>query len=226
MEASQNVLSSDIKSRLMGNLRELSTIEGNILSAAGAGKAVKSILVTSSAAREGKTTTALSIAYGLAAESNARVLLVDGNMRYPTLHKMYNTEVSPGLTDMFSANPPEGRIITETDHENLFFLPNGTKIYNSLDVYKSPKFKTLLAQLSQEFDYIIFDCYSVHGSSDVSFCARYFDGIVLAVECEITKWGALNESINKIRTVDGNILGTVMVKRKYYVPKALLREHF
>jgi len=224
MEASPNILSPDIKSRLMVNLRELSTIEGNILSAAGAEKEIKSILVTSSSAQEGKTTTALSIAYGLAAESNAKVLLVDGNMRYPKLHEIYHVAVSPGLTDLFSANPPDGRIIRATDHKNLFFLSNGTKIYNSLDVYKSPKFKTLLDQFRQEFDYVIFDCYSVHGSSDVSFCAKHFDGIMLAVECEKTKWEALNDSINKIRTVDGNILGTVMVKRQYYIPKVLLRE--
>lgn len=214
------ITNKNLKKLLLANLRELSTVEGNILGSA-KGREIKSIMVTSPTALEGKTITAISLAYGLATENQAKVLLVDGNLRYPNIHKLLNVKAEPGLSDLFVSNAEYAETIMKTEDENLMVMPHGAKMYNSLDVYRSPMFKEKLDELKQKFDYVIFDCFSVQGSSDVSIAAKHFDGIILAVKCEKTRYESLQESIDKINQAGGHVLGTVLTKRRYYIPRML-----
>ena len=78
-----------------------------------------------------------------------------------------------------------------------------------------------MASLRSRFDYVFFDTGPVLNSSDVALMARHFDGVIVVVECERTKWEVLELAKAKIVNVNGKILGVVLNKRQYYIPAGL-----
>lgn len=214
------MLPKKLQTVLTKNSRELSTVEGNLLSAA-RDREVKTILVTSSTNFEGKTVSAIHMAYGLATETNAKVLLVDANLHSPKLYELFDVDSSPGLSDLFISKTEFSDVIRETEDKNLMIMPHGTEITNILDVFRSKFFKEKLDFLRQNFDYVIFDGGSTLGSSDASVIAKHFDGVILVVECEKTRKEVFLQAKEKINNVGGHVLGTVLSKRKYHIPKIL-----
>jgi len=213
-------LSQNFKTLLMRNLGELSKVQGNILSAA-ENREIKTIFITSCNSFEGKTVTALSMAYALSTEARAKVLLVDANLYSPKIYELFNLDSAPGLSDLILSNAKYSEAIKKTEYDNLFLMPHGTEISNPLQVFTSQLFENRLGFLKQNFDYTIFDGPSVLGFSDVSVIARYFDGVIFVIECEKTRWEVLREAKENIEKVGGNILGVVLNKRKYYIPRVL-----
>ena len=213
------VLSKDLKDMLKKNLSNLCAIKGNLLSLS-KNSEVKTILITSSNPSEGKTISAVSMAYGLA-ELKSRVLLVDGNLRCPAIHKYFNVDISPGLTDLALSDVSNIEAERETEYDCLTIMPAGEKVYHSIDIFKSNSFRKKLDDLRQTYDYIIFDGHSVLISSDVSIIANNFDGIIMVVQCEKTKINTFQEAKQKLSKLGGNVLGTVLNRRQYYIPKTL-----
>lgn len=241
------MLQKSLQTLLKKNSRELSTVEGNILSAA-RDREIKTILVTSSTNFEGKTISAISMAYGLATETNAKVLLVDGNLHSPKLYELFEVNSAPGLSDLFISKKEKysdamrksdvdsvpglsddlyvskaeySDVIRKTEDENLMIMTHGSETTSTLDVFKSKLFKEKLDFLRQKFDYVIFDGRSILGSSDSSVVAKYFDGVILVVECEKTRREVFLQAKEKINNVGGFVLGAVLSKRKYHIPKML-----
>lgn len=214
------ILSQDFKGLITKNSRELSAVRGNILSAA-EGREVKTIFITSAGSFEGKTVSAISIAYGLSSEAESKVLLVDLDPKLPKIAKLFNLKGAPGLTDLLTSNAQYSDVLRNTERDNLSIIPQGTKISNTLSIFKPKIFKEKFDSLKDAFDYLIFDGPPVLGSSNASLVAQYFDGIILVVECEKTRWEILQQTQEKISKVGGKILGVVLNKRKYYIPRAL-----
>jgi capsular exopolysaccharide synthesis family protein len=214
------MLSQDLKTELMENGRELSAVEGNLLSVAES-RHIKKIFITSCFTSEGKTVSAISMAYALSTSANAKVLLVDGNLHFPKIHELFNVKAIPGLSDLLIANADYSSVVRETEYQSLNIMPHGTGISDTLGVFRSKIFKDKLDFLSQSFDYIIFDGSSILSSSEAALTAKHFDGIILVIECEKTKWEVVQLAIEKIRNVGGIILGVVLNKRKFYIPKIL-----
>lgn len=213
------VLNQGTKTIVQRNIRELSSVEGNIMSVAEKDRDIKTILVTSCGAGEGKTISAISMAYGLCNDTNLKVLLVDGNLHTPKIHSLFNVENKPGLSDFILNN--EINVFRDTEFRYLTVMPQGTEISNPLDVFRSLDFRDKLQKLRGMFDYVIFDGHSILASSDVSVAARYFDGVVVVLECEKTKWEVLEMAAEKIKKLKANIIGVVLNKRKYYIPRIL-----
>ena len=213
-------LSEKVKYLVMDNMRELSAVEANIVSS-NVEREIKTIIITSCHDLEGKTVSSISIAYVLSKEANAKVLLIDGNLHAPNLFELFNLDSSPGLSDLILSNSQYDDVLRDTEYDNLIIMPHGDKVINSLDVFKSKSFKEHIDLLKQRFDYIILDGPTVLGSSDVSVLAKYFDGVIIVVECERTRWEVLQLAKERINNVRGNIIGAVLNKRKYYIPKVL-----
>ncbi|MCC6347288.1 MAG: CpsD/CapB family tyrosine-protein kinase [Nitrospirales bacterium] len=212
-------LSQEVKSLLAKNDRELASIEGNILSMTGSGRDLKTLLVTSCHPREGKTLSAISIAYGLFQETNLKVLLVDGNLRAPRLNALFSVAEEPGFADFVMKDADN--VFRETEFENFMVMPHGSATANPLDIYRSPLFGGKVEMLRSMFDYVVFDGGPILGTSDMSVAARHFDGVLVVLECERTKWEILEMAVTKIRKLRGNVIGTVMNRRKYYIPRYL-----
>lgn len=213
------VLKAEIKDIVTNNFRELAALEANLLGTAQKGHDVKTILVTSSNTREGKSVAAVSIAYALYKDTNLKVLLIDGNFHAPRLNELFNVDPAPGFADYILNNAEN--VFKETEFEGILLMPQGSTVANPLDVFRAKNFSDKLNALRNTFDYVICDGHSVMGASDTSMAARYFDGVVIVVECEKTKWEVMQMSVEKIRKLQGNVIGAVMNRRKYYVPRSL-----
>ncbi len=205
---------------LQENQFELGTIEGNLLSAAG-GNPAKTILVTSSRPGEGKTTGSMLVAQALASHAKARVLLVDGHLRSPAIHDLYQIAPEPGLADLIAGTSTFEQVIRPSEHRNLSLLPCGSNPSECADSLEASAFDVVLRDLATRSDYLVFDADSVLASSDGWVLGKFFDGVLLVVECERTKWEVVDTSREKISRAGGTVLGVILNKRKYYVPKAL-----
>jgi len=212
------VLSKKLKKILLKNVGELHAIKGNLLSVA-KNKKIKTILVTSSKPAEGKTVTAINMACGFS-YTRSKVILIDGNLHEPCIHKMFNVSDTPGLSDIFTSNQEfNNDVLRETEYKWLSVMPCGTKIDNTFDVFEIDTFKEKLDFMKKDFDYVILDGHSILSSSDVPLVAKYFDGIVMVVECEMTKWEVVQQAKERLENVGGNILGIVLNKRRYHIPR-------
>lgn len=189
-------------------------LQGSLLSAA-KGNAVRSVLVTSGKNREGKSTVAIGLAAALAAD--AKVLLVDGNLRRPVLADLFGVSSSPGLTDVLAGSDPD-QAVQQTGVSGLSLLPagGGESILRHLE-----KLPELLQTLYTRFDCIVFDGDSTLTSSEAALLAKRVDGVVLVAECEQTKREIIALSQEKLTALGGRVLGVVLNKRQFYIPGVL-----
>ena len=209
------MLSEEWGLRLRRNEREQALAEGNLLLA---GPGVRTLYVTSCFNGEGKTTSAVHLAMGLAGRSDKRVLLVDGSTRSPRLHEEFGVRLSPGLTDQVVSGSGVESIFQETEIPKLTLLAHGA----STDRGASLKQLTDLARseaLFSRFDYLIFDGDSVLSCSHVPLLVQSFDGVLLTVACETTKWEVVQQVRDKIEQGGGRILGVILNRRKFYIPR-------
>jgi len=220
MGNAKGVLDTKIKEILLHNVGALAAVQGSILSAA-EGREVRTILVTSANRYDGKTVTAVGMAASLASHANAEVLLVDANIPNPALHQLFGVEEQPGFSDFLTTKIGLEDVVARTDDPRLLLMPRGGTAATLYDVTRGGAFATQLASLRSKFDYVICDGSAVFGSSDASMVASHFDGIVLVVECERTRWEVVQDAKERIVKAGGHILGVALNKRRYYIPKAL-----
>lgn len=219
MGSAKGVLDAGVKKILVENFGALSGVQGSLVSAA-ENRAVRSILVTSSNRGEGKTVTAIGMSYALSSHANAQVLLVDGNFTAPALHRLFGVTQQPGFTEYLTSGAGLEDLVCPTDDPRLMILPHGggTTLF---DVIRSREGAQRLEALKDKFDYVICDGSSVFGSSDASIVASNFDGLVLVVECERTRWEVVQDAKERLLKAGGKVLGVALNKRRYYIPKAL-----
>ncbi|MBT3192200.1 MAG: CpsD/CapB family tyrosine-protein kinase [Verrucomicrobia bacterium] len=212
------MLSSNISRILGANRTEFSVLGGNLLSAA-KGSLPKTVLVASSRAGEGRTTTAVAVAHTLATESNARVLLVDADTEAPSLHTCFELQKEPGLSANLDGGAPDS--IMKSGIERLDVLPAGDAPEQTARALSSGGIVELLRQWSEHYDHIILDSSPVLTTSVPTSLAPHVDGILLVAECQRTKWQVLETAQEKLLGVGGRVLGVILNKRRYYIPKFL-----
>lgn len=213
-------LSKKAEKQLASNFKELSMIDGNIL---GLKKDVKIIYVSSCFDAEGKTISAINMAYALSVYAGRNVLLIDGNLHAPQIHRLFNTDIYPGLRDVLYSNIPLEEVVVPTQYNNLTIMTGGSIPSDKPMPFNEDALKARLGEVREQFDYVIFDGNSVFGSSEVVSFAKHFDAVVLVVECEKTKWEVLQMASEKIQKAGGDVLGVVLNKREYYIPDSIYR---
>jgi capsular exopolysaccharide synthesis family protein len=216
------MLTGEMKSLVLENAPELARIEGSLTSAAGK-KRARTILVTSCSAGEGKTAAAVSMAYSLSSKAGTKVVLVDANLQAPKIHEIFGIPQSPGLSDVLATRVQLQEVIRGTERDNLMMVTSGSALTETAGSDKEASFPENLALLivKEQFDYVIVDGGPVFGASDALVMCRHFDGVVLVVECEKTRWEALQQAKEAVQNAGGEILGVVLNKRKYYIPKQI-----
>lgn len=172
--------------------------------------------VTSSLRGEGKSTTSVNLAYVLA-ETNARVLLVEGDLRIPTLAKKLKKTVKAGLSNILAGKMSfEGccqkmEINTE-EHVAVCFdiLAAGDIPPNPSELIGSNRMKALMQELAGKYDYIVLDLPPVTAVTDALVASKIVDGLIIVVRSNYVDRSSLNETLRQIQLVDGRILGFVM----------------
>lgn len=171
-------------------------------------KSYKKVLISSASPSEGKTTTCANIAITFA-KANKKVLVIDGDMRNPGLHKLFSTVYCPGLSDILGGFTDTSCVI-ETDIENLSFLPAGTIPPNPAELLVSDKFNEMLSKFSETYDYIFIDTPPSGMFSDSLSLTAKFDGIIMVAKYAWTRKERLKSLLDIYNKVDANLLGIVI----------------
>jgi capsular exopolysaccharide synthesis family protein len=169
----------------------------------------KSLVISSPNSMEGKTTTAVNMAIAFS-QLGAPVLIVDGDMRKPRIHKLFNESNRVGLSSFLSGNAELKSIIRNSNIPNLFYIPSGPVPPNPSELLGSNLFKNMLQFLGRSFDQIIFDAPPVLSFGDSLILSNRVDGVVLVVMSGKTPREALNQSKNALFQVNAKILGVVV----------------
>ncbi len=170
--------------------------------------------VTSSMRGEGKSTTAINLSYVLS-ESSKRVLLIDGDLRIPSVAKKMKIESNPGLTDLLKGGESMSFGDMYLQHyNNWYILPSGDLPPNPSELLGSKRMGTLLKSLSKSFDAIVIDLPPVNLVSDALAISEYLSGMIVVVREDYTEKKELETCINLLRLSNVNVLGCVMNETK------------
>jgi polysaccharide biosynthesis transport protein len=182
------------------------------------------VLVTSVAPREGKSVVAANLATVLA-QTHQRVLLVDGDLRRPTVHKLMKVQPFPGFADLLTGDAPIAEVIRQTQTPGLFVLPCGLKHGASFELLSSAQIDAVLKQLEdQKFDWIVFDSPPLGPVADACVIGQWVHQAVLVTSAGTTPAEgarlALAQLENAKVPVAGAILNRVDLHHSayYYAP--------
>ena len=179
----------------------------------------RTIVVTSSEPGEGKTVTVGNLALALAQGEN-KVLLVDCDMRKPSIHKNFRISNESGLTDLLLHKKTMEQVMVNYN-KNLTIVPAGRVSPNPSEMLGSRAMGTFLEEMKSHFDYIVMDTPPLGAVTDAQVLSTKVDGTILVVKAGATKKDVVMNSVNLIKKVNGNIIGTVLngveqSKNKYY----------
>jgi capsular exopolysaccharide synthesis family protein len=169
---------------------------------------LKKLLVTSTIPEEGKSTVSANLAAILARKQQPKILLLEGDLRRPSLGRQFGLGSIPGLSEWLQGDPRPIEHIYRLEGPNLWFLPAGRPPENPLELMQSGRLAELLDQLSTWFDWIIIDSPPVLPLADTSVWARLADGILLVTREGTTKRRMLERGLQALE--QSKLLGAVV----------------
>lgn len=167
------------------------------------------ITVVSGGAGEGKSTTLFNLAC-IFAQNGSRVLIVDSDLRRPSIHKILRISNTIGLTNYLLGQKPIEEVIQKTSLENLDFLPSGKLPSSSMGILSSVKMKELVKELKRRYDFVFFDSPPIMGVSDASVLASEVDVTLQVIQYRRYPQPMTIRAKQMIEKVGGNLLGVVL----------------
>lgn len=172
-------------------------------------KKIKSIVFTSSAPSEGKSTVSNNFAITCADQGN-KVILLDADLRRPTIHKTFGLKNNLGLSNYLSGNAKLNEIIQSSSIQNLYVVTSGPIPPNPAELIGSDRLKYLLQELGKEFDLLILDSPPVNTVTDTQILATVTDGVVMVVPQGIATKLDVRHAKESLELVHANIIGAIM----------------
>jgi tyrosine-protein kinase Etk/Wzc len=179
---------------------------------------LKSFLVTSANPSEGKSTTIANLAIAFA-QAEKKILLVDADMRRPTIHTQFGLSKNPGLTDIFVGTSTFDEVVNKNVVENLDVLCCGTTPPNPAELLGSKRMQDFIRQMSARYDLLLFDSPPLLAVTDAAVLSTGVDGAILVVSAGSTRAAAIQRATEFLTAVGGKVLGVVLnnfdVKKAY-----------
>ncbi|MFW5411757.1 CpsD/CapB family tyrosine-protein kinase [Aerococcus urinaeequi] len=174
------------------------------------GNQVKSMAITSSMPMEGKSTTSANLAYTMA-QTGRNVLVVDSDLRKPTVHRTFKLNNEQGVTTLL-ANPELkfNQVVQKSKELGLYFLPSGPMPPNPAELIGSPQMTRLMQELSDNFDMVIYDTPPVNSVTDAQIISSRVDGVILVARQNFARKELVREAKQALENVKANILGFVI----------------
>ena len=173
-------------------------------------KPLRSLVVTSAVAAEGKTTTAANLAVVMA-QAGKRVILVDGDLRRPSVHRLFDLSNEAGLTTALVEDLDAlGGFLRETEVENLRLLAAGPVPPNPQELLGSQRMEDLLHSLEEEADVVVLDTPPTLVVADASVLAARTDGVLVVVNTGRTRRAAVQQAVDGLGQVGAELLGCVL----------------
>jgi len=188
------------------------TIRTNI-QFSGADQDIKSLILTSSGTAEGKSTTASNLA-AVYAQQGLKVLLIDADLRKPTVHYTFRLENHAGLTNVLTRQSTLGQAVQETEVRDLYVLTSGPIPPNPSELLASHQMEELLKEMKQQFDMVIFDTPPILAVADAQILANQVDASILVVSSGKTEKEAALKAKELLVHAKSKLLGAVLNNRK------------
>lgn len=174
----------------------------------------KTILITSSQPSEGKSTTGMAIATGIARLGRS-VVLLDVDLRRPALHRFLSgaaAENNEGVSSLLTSQSSIDQVLRDTEVETLKIITSGPIPPSPTELLSSNRMHMLLDELSARFDLVIVDSPPVLGLADAPLMAALVEGVVLVVQSDRSRRGSLKASLRRLRSMHTLVLGAVLTK--------------
>lgn len=175
-------------------------------------KKIKTILVTSSKQDEGKSTVISNMAVSFAALEEKKVLIIDADLRNPSVHRKFSLTNTYGLTEILSGQKNFKQVVQNTEINNLQILTTGKIPPNPSEMLISKKMKEFIKTLEESYDYIFVDTPPIGIITDAGAIANYSDATILVVGSEETDIEMAKMTKEKLEKVKANIIGVVLNK--------------
>ena len=173
-------------------------------------KKCRKIGITSANRGEGKSTVAINLAYTISATNN-KVLLIDLDLRLPSINKKLKVDYKYGIVDYLAGNASEDQIINKSNYQNWDIIYSGSIPPTPAELIGSEKMKKYISELEKKYDYIIVDLPPVNVVTDAAVAKDIVDGFILVVRENYSDKHSLSDCLRQLEFLDTNILGYVMV---------------
>ncbi|RJX23786.1 MAG: polysaccharide biosynthesis tyrosine autokinase [Dethiobacter sp.] len=178
----------------------------------GLDKPIRSILVTSPLPDGGKTTTVSNLGVTIS-RTGARVIIVDGDLRRPAIHRVFGLDNKVGLTNLLvEENLTVEDALQETEAENLYILTSGPLPPNPSELLVSAAFSRLLEKIKEQCDFLLIDSSPALAVTDPALLSRYVDGTILVINFGDIPREVAQKAKEQLENVKANIIGVVLNK--------------
>ena len=167
----------------------------------------KTVLITSSVPSEGKSTTAVNLAVTIA-KMGVKTLLIDADLRKPVLHRFFDFEKEPGLTNYLVSNAVD--ILQSSEINNLYVLTSGVIPPNPSELLGSKRFQEMLKKLELKHDLIIIDTPPIIAVTDAQVVASNVDGVIVVARAGVSQIDTLKRVKSQLENINAKVLGVVL----------------
>lgn len=171
----------------------------------------RSLMLTSTGPNEGKSVSALALAEILA-RSGSRVVLVDADMRNPSIRKLLSLEAQPGLSNYLAGQGDAAQFILPEISPNLDILGAGPQPPNAAELLGTARMHHLVQSLMQTYDHVLVDSPPVMGLADAPLLSAVVEGVVVTIEANRFKLRAIQNSVDRLHAANAHILGALVTK--------------
>ncbi len=197
-----------------------------------------SVVIASANSGEGASTIATNLAYAYAYDSTKNALLIDGNLRTPSLHNYFGVSREKGLTDLIdgTAGLDEALVHVQLDETKRYqreqatdagpcfhFIPAGHSVPNPILDYQSTGFLNLMEQLRSMFSFIIFDASPLVRYPETSVLASKTDGLIMILEHDKTSREVAQVAKKYLEMTNAKIIGAILNSKQFYIPAQIYK---
>jgi capsular exopolysaccharide synthesis family protein len=170
---------------------------------------LQSVMITSAWEGEGKSSLASYLAASLA-RAGRRTLLIDSDLRYPTLHRLFQLNRTPGLSELLRGEFDLASIICDTEIPDLWLIPAGESDTTALQALASDAIPKLFDQLRQQYDFIVVDSCPVLPVADAMRVGQHVDGVIFSLLREVSRLPRVQAACQRLARLDIRMLGAVL----------------
>ncbi len=165
--------------------------------------------ITSAQPFEGKSINSLNLAITFA-QMEARVLLIDCDLRVPSQARLTGMDAAPGISNVLAGMSTIDQAVRKTGYSNVDVLLSGDIPPNPTELLSSERMSKIIEKLSQKYDYIFLDLPPINIVADAVIVSKYLSGLLLVIRSSVSKRGSVAEAIRKLELAKANIIGVLL----------------